>query len=223
VRVSPETARGNYRYLCNGEQAHIEEHYCVRGTFGGDCQINSWRRAPGVYLAVEALVEDGLVSAFEVSWQSEPAPAIKASYRLCATGLQVWRRLGDHEPELEGRSLAADVVPQLSPLMRIYTGPVIARLLDQGGEGEVVVPFIGNPQATDELLRPHLSTRRARVIEESVLLEGEGGVFPCRVCEYTGDQYAPGTHFYLDEDNRLLRYQWQQDAATHWDVRLVAE
>jgi hypothetical protein len=40
------------------------------------------------------------------------------------------------------------------------------------------------------------------------------------VCEYQGDQYAAGTQFWLDEDDLLLRYTWQQSPAQFWDVRL---
>jgi hypothetical protein len=43
------------------------------------------------------------------------------------------------------------------------------------------------------------------------------------VCEYTGDQYAPGTLFYLDREDRLLRYRWQQEEGQDWDVWLMPE
>jgi hypothetical protein len=216
--MAPETERGRYRYLRNGEDTRIEEFYSVRGPYTGDCQISSWRRAPGVLIEVDATLEQGRVNTFDVSWHGDGSPQLHANYRLCETGIQVWHRAGDREPQMQALPVASDVTPLLSPLMRIFVGPVIARLLDQGGAGEVVVPFIGKPDVIDDILKPQISLRQASLLDPVATLRRDGQSLTCRLCEYTGDQYVPGTRFYLDDDDRLLRYQWQQDEATEWDV-----
>ena len=104
--------------------------------------------------------------------------------------------------------------------MRIYAGPLIARLLAMGGQGAVLLPFIGDPADEERLLRPQVSQRQASVLENDVELQLGGADFRCRVCEYSGDQYAPGTRFWLAEDDLLVRYRWQQAQDQQWDVWL---
>ena len=95
-----------------------------------------------------------------------------------------------------------------------------ARPLEQGGRGVVVLPFIGNPALTSRLLLPVSSERQARVLETDAELELAGASVRCRRCEYLGDQYGPGTEFWLAEDKLLLRYQWRQSPQQHWDIWL---
>jgi hypothetical protein len=92
--------------------------------------------------------------------------------------------------------------------------------LAMGGQGAVLLPFIGDPADEERLLRPQVSQRQAKVLEKDVELTLGGTDFRCRVCEYVGDQYAPGTRFWLAEDDLLVRYQWQQAQDQQWEVML---
>ena len=65
-----------------------------------------------------------------------------------------------------------------------------------------------------------MNQRRASILEDSIALDIDGVAVPCRLCEYTGEQYGTGSRFWLDGRETLLRYQWQQGPAQHWDIWL---
>jgi hypothetical protein len=135
--------------------------------------------------------------------------------------LVTWRGAGcANEEVIEILHDGASSRPLLFPLMRIFTGPLIARLLQLGGTGNVILPDINDPGDGGRLLRPLNTQRWARVVDNDALLSRDGLQLKCRCCEYTGDQYGAGSHFWLGEDDLLLRYQWQQSSDQHWDVWL---
>lgn len=214
------TDNGVYHYLLNGQATRIREHWQRHRQPSGEWLVTSGRSAPGVNIEVEARVTGGLVTDFEVLWQAGERPELRAQYTLLDSAIEVVRTKGavtEHEAiSLDSEKSAA----LLSPLMRIYAGPLIARLLAMGGQGAVVLPFIGDPADEERLLRPQVSQRQASVLEEDVELQLGGADFRCRVCEYSGDQYAPGTRFWLAEDDLLVRYRWQQAQDQQWDVWL---
>jgi hypothetical protein len=211
---------GVYHYRLNGQATQVREHWQRHRQAMGEWLVTSGRSAPGVNIEVEARMTEGLVTQFEVLWQADDRPERRAHYTAQDNAVEVVRTEGT-VTERELVSLrSSKAAPLLSPLMRIYAGPVIARLLVMGGQGEVVLPFIGDPADEERLLRPQVSQRQARVLENDVELSLGGAEFRCRVCEYSGDQYAPGTRFWLAEDDLLVRYQWQQAQDQQWDVWL---
>jgi len=216
----PEVSSGRYEYRLNGEPTAIRETWTREKLADSLQRWSSTRHAPGVELSVQASVRDGGLCTFEVCWQATGAGAIRAHYALTDDYLRYQRWQAGVPSAIEEIPLPREGVCVLSPLMRIFTGPVIARLLQAGGEGTVIVPAIGEPENTAALLRPQISQRQARVLQAQAQLELETVSRACRVCEYQGDQYAAGTQFWLDEDDRLLRYTWQQSPAQFWDVRL---
>jgi hypothetical protein len=215
---SPDS--GSYQYLLNGEPTAITETWSRLRQACGQVIISSTREAPGITIAVTATANAGLVGNCELSWTTAAGLSIKAEYILQGTALSVVRRQGDGPAERTEIELEESGPLLLSPLMRIYTGPVIAGLLASGGQGTVIVPAIGNPDDESALLRPRISQRQARVLEPWVELDRDGAIAYCRVCKYTGDQYGAGSRFWLAEDETLLRYQWQQAPGQLWDVRL---
>ena len=211
---------GSYQYLLNGEPTAITETWSCLPQASGQVIISSTRQAPGVVIDVTARVNAGLVSSFELSWTTAPGLPIKVEYTLQGNMLQVMRHQGERRAEHTEIQLEEGGPLLLSPLMRIYTGPVIARLLQAGGHGTVIVPAIGNPDDEHALLRPRISQRQARVLEPRAELARGDTAVSCKLCEYTGDQYGAGSRFWLAEDETLLRYQWQQSALQQWDVTL---
>jgi hypothetical protein len=216
-------ARGEYRYLLNGERAAVSETWRLRGSLGSECQVASERQAQGVAIEVEAHLSAARVTWFEAAWREEGAAVIHALYVLRGNALMVSRRQGDDVLEEEEIPVPqVESPPLLFPLMRIFTGPLIAGLLQRGGRGTVVLPYIADPAAAGRLLQPQVSQRQARVLERQVLRLPDGSEAQARCCEYSGDQYGIDSRFWLGEDNLLLRYQWRQDAARSWDVWQVA-
>jgi hypothetical protein len=211
---------GVYHYLLNGQATPVREHWRRHRQAAGEWLVTSGRSAPGVNIEVEAQMTEGLVTQFEVLWWADDRPELRAHYTAQDGAVEVVRTQGavtERERVSLGSSKAAVL---LSPLMRIYAGPLIARLLAMGGHGAVLLPSIGDPADEERLLRPQISQRQARVLENDVELHLGGADFRCRVCEYIGDQYAPGTRFWLAEDDLLVRYQWQQAQDQLWDVWL---
>lgn len=220
--VAGHDAAGEYRYLLNGEATAITETWTRQALPGGQHRITSRRSAPGVEITVDAVLGRGLVTSCVITWQSD-GTSVQADY--------VWRentldclRLLDGSPVNEQQVACeqGDLL-LLFPLMRIFTGPLITRLLDNGGTGQVVVPDIRHVNDSDGLLRPLLSQRKAHLLEEGVALDIDGETMPCRLCEYTGEQYGSGSKFWVGECETLLRYQWQQGPGQHWDVWLEPE
>ena len=212
---------GVYHYLLNGEAQAITEVWERRRLPSGEWLVQSSRRVPGLDIRVEARLTEGLVTGCELQWLAQGQDALIGSYTLNDNSLLVSRSDGAQALANENIEFdASTATPLLSPLLRVFVGPVISRLLETEGLGQVVVPFIGDASARERLLRPQVSERRARVLTEGVTLQLAGADFSCRLCEYQGDQYGPGTRFWLAEDQLLLRYQWQQAPDQQWDVWL---
>ncbi|MEH6591364.1 MAG: hypothetical protein V7746_13980 [Halioglobus sp.] len=223
--VSPPVSSGCYRYLLDGKDTGIDERWQRQVSADGVVTTNSTRVAPGIKIAVRAQGTASQINAFDVEWTREGAATLLAAYSFDGRDVLVSRSCAEQgmEQAVEQQRVVStqDVAPLLSPLMRIFAGPVIARLLADGGCGQVVLPFIGDPEARNQLLWPVLSERRAVRLPQAdeILLVGSREI-PARCCEYMGDQYADGTRFWLGSDDDLLRYCWQQPGVGEWDVRL---
>lgn len=210
---------GIYQYFLNGERTSIEEYWTREWTSAAECHIHSGRRAVGVEIEVEARMADDVLHWCQLDWRATTGLQLQAVYELCADCVQV--RVGEPGAMQDSYTLDFDTdspAPLLAPLMRVFAGPVIAGLLLRGGEGAVVVPSIGEPRNQFKLLRPQLSQRGAKVLEDDVVLEFGDEQHVCRYCEYTGDPYGDDARFWLGQDNQLVRYQWPQRPEQHWDV-----
>jgi hypothetical protein len=222
--VNPVLSSGCYRYLLDGKDTGIDERWQRQVQSDGVVLTESTRVAPGIEIAVRARGTASRVDAFDVEWKREGAETLLATYSFDGRDVLVSRSSGEQLVEQQRLVISEqDVAPLLSPLMRIFAGPLIARLLADGGSGQVVLPFIADPEARKQLLWPVLSERRAVLMPEAdevLLLDGRK--VRARCCEYIGDQYADGTRFWLGSDNDLLRYCWQQPGVGEWDVRMEA-
>ncbi len=219
--------KGSYRYLLNGQPTDVLESWEIEGQWNTDCRVSSRRLAPGVEIEVTATLSRGVVQSFDTQWRSGLSPAdtagtVSARYQLRDDQVLVrWCGAGSDGEELVELAHDANKPPALLfPLMRIFTGPLITRLLERGGVGDVVLPSIGDPADTPNLLRPQCSERTARVVAQEQLQCADGVERLLRRCEYTGDQYTSGSYFWLGEDEVLERYQWQQSPDLLWDVWL---
>ena len=206
--MTPEMdIEGEYRYLLNGESAPVEEHWRIKSLDGDQRLMTSERIAPGIRIKVNATEQAGIVSQCQIAWQSEQSDELTVEYFLAAESFRY--RLGDDD----WRSVSPDTGDSLVlyPLMRIFTGPVILRLAALGGEGDVLVPAIGDPSDRDGLLRPELTRRCVTHLAS----EADGDLW-----QFTGGQYDESARFWIDSSGLLARYLWRQDADREWDVRL---
>lgn len=214
---------GRYVYSLNGEAMDIKEEWSIESGPSGEQLCQSRRQAPGIEIAVSSAGNETRVERFEVEMISQKSSArftVWSSFEWTERGLVVRRKVNEAPVEVDTQAIEkSSARPLLSPLMRIYAGPLIANILDSGGCADVVVPFIADPEDTGRLLQAVTSERRARLLG-SEPFEIEGCEVVARCCEYVGDQYAPGTRFWLGPDNRLLRYSWLQTGTGEWDVRL---
>ena len=212
---------GRYRYLLDGAPTAVEEHWSRKPRAGGGWFIRTERVATGVTLTVNAECEAGLVRQCQVEWLADGHEPVRAMYRNDNNGVSVVRQLGDEPPH--SQVFSADEqgrLPLVLPLLRIFTGPVIKRLLNRGGEGDVLVPSIVDPQNYGTLLNPRLSQRWATLQSQGQEINLGGRNYLASCCAFTGDQYDDDTQFWLSEDETLLRYVWQQPGVGTWDVRL---
>ncbi len=200
--------QGEYRYFLNGRSTAVRESWSRVVGNAGDWTVESERRAPGVHLAVRARGEGRRVRDFAVTWESTAIGSLAADYRPAEHGLSVRRWRGS---TVESLRPACPPEALLSPLMRVFAGPLIAEILASGGTAIVVVPDIRNPADPLGLLRPLVSERSARLVADD-------GQF--REVDYQGDLYGPGTRFWLGPDDLLQRYCWRQSEQQEWDVRL---
>ena len=217
--ILPDASSGTYEYLCNGEASGVSETWDIQ-TFGNEHQIECVRKATpvGVTLRTRSLSRDGDFQRCMLLWQQQRNDytlEVSADYCFDGTGLTIYAHNGTREVELreEGRDFL------FSPLMRIYNGAVIAGLLESDGQGQVLVPWIKSADQPDKLLRPEFSQRQARLVGESEMTVA-GTKLSCKEYDYSGGEYQPGTRFWIDERGVMLRYSWQQDEKSHWEISL---
>ena len=103
--------------------------------------------------------------------------------------------------------------------MRIYNGPVIETIESLGGSASVTGPWIKDVYKREQLLCPDSSQRSVRESGTDTI-KVDGRAINCRRFDYHGGEYQAGTLFWLDDNAVMLRYCWQQDAKTRWEVSL---
>ena len=203
---------GCYEYFRNGECAPVEEVWRCESAAGGCWVINSERRAPDLVLSAVAELSGGAIRRSELTWSADDAPPLRLSCERVDKGFATKRRDGDEAPEAE--LIQAEAA--FFPLLRVFTGSVF-EFLSVTGTGLVIVPAIDTPTERAGLLRPRISERRLNDLGKGVL-EINSKEWACRRYEYRGDQYGPGTSFWLGAGGLLLGYTWRQGDDL-WDVR----
>lgn len=210
---------GRYVYRCNGENAGVEEHWqvtCTRSTR----LIQSKRLAPALGLTLEVNSADSadIYTQCIIQWQlagSEHSLDASINYEFFDDEILMTRHVNDEQEE---RRMPLDSFA-FSPLMRIYSGRVIRELEAGGGNGRVLTPCIRDHHQHDELLWPLFSDRQVKLLGDEIIRVDQTDI-ACQKFEYTGGEYGPCTHFWLDEHDVLLQYHWQQDKNARWEVSL---
>jgi hypothetical protein len=216
---------GRYVYVCDERPVPVEETFAIRHENRG-VVVASVRSAPGTRLAVEAVHGAESSIAAELAWTSElggTASAANLSYRwrggrVEATGDVI---AGEHH---ERRPVDVTVdAPGASffPLMRVFSGRTLLRLLDATDRAvDVVTPDIRDPRDVERWLHPLVDHRRVGAAHPATL-DVDGVERSCQVVDYLGGSYDQAATVWVDEGGLLLRYTWDQPGVGDWDVRLA--
>lgn len=208
---------GAYEYRCDGERQPIEETWSIHEIESGQQFVRSDRTVSAQKLRIRSLaqIEERRVRAMYTDWyQKDPHREVSLYCSLCDSILLSERVVngkssGENREEYDG-------VLVLYPLMRIYLGLVIRQLVEMGRAARVVTPDITAVDDNDRLLRLRISNRSARQIDNNCA--GSERCF-----QFLGEQYDESARFWLDEGDRISRYEWHQrnpesGLAQHWEI-----
>lgn len=171
---------------------------------------HSERTAPefGSVISVESRSHAEEITEFRVRWQhTHPAAIQQATAHYVITSTKVWV-----EREIEGARDEAEYEVKtpfvVSPLMRIYMGKTIKEVerLGAGSGVTVLVPWILNHHDRVRLLTPIFDRRSVNYV---------GAEGDLQKYQYRSGQYDDNAEFWLDTQNVLVRYCWNE-----WDVQL---
>lgn len=200
-------ASGVYHYYLNGELTTIVEPWQISEN-GQNTIIRSVRNAKDYQTSISAVAH--------VNKDNFQVLRATTVWDCTAEGQSVHKEYGFDKAsdEFRGQEFI------FFPLLRIFMGPVLDYLGANGGQGDVLIPYIKDPSDHDQLLKPEITQRRAISLAKGVE-EVDGKSITVQKYDYRGDQYENGSVFSVDEHCVLARYQWQQSETLKWDVRLV--
>lgn len=208
-------ASGEYHYFENGEQRNIVEPWSLYSGGGADDILAvSQRRVEDAGIVIDVAVEmtQGLCRRAHFSWSqagSRGGAATEAVYAFDSGALSALA--------IDGRETgAAEGFDYFFPLMRVFTGPLLAHLA-QRSSACVLVPWIKDPSNLELLFTADLSERS---VEDVGRLRAEGG--NVQMLEYNGGQYEQAASCVLLEGNWLQAYSWRMNPTSSWEVRLVS-
>jgi hypothetical protein len=208
----------------NGTPTDITETFRITSNDKSDTVIESERNASAFNsrIAAQASYKNGGISQFEIEWQNDNEGAVKfasAHYQFTEDKILVNRNI-DEQAFLE--TLPMPEVFIVLPLLRVFTGKAIREAfeLGQGQRVPVLVPNIKDPNDNIQLLALELDMRSASHIgQETITLnETEHTV---DIFHFTGGNYDQTAKFWVDENDILLKYEWQQDPDLFWEVKLI--
>lgn len=215
-------ARGRYAYWLNAAPIDVSEGWAIYAEADGGRRIWSERESPafGAQIEVEAWERAGRITQVEVHWQNSNAQAIAAAhakYTFDENIIAVERIINGAE---QHEHIPAPPLLVVSPLMRIFQGPVIKQVAaGQGQPVPVFVPWIIDPTDASQLLAAHIDYRSAQPIGKVVEVNGRAA----QPYHYRGGNYDDTAEFFISEDDLLLRYTFRESAEKVWDVRLVGD
>ncbi|WP_444929898.1 hypothetical protein ACJJIF_19290 [Microbulbifer sp. SSSA002] len=227
MRLNSTLAQGRYHYSCDGREMPVQDSWQLGDDEQGRRSLISRRLVgeQGFGIEVFASLDGGLVSECEVYWRDEvdevsahyklipedgKRPALGDDIEVCWTGPN-----GPQHLNLEGEQRL------LFPLMRVFMGPVLSRLVQHERGLEVVSPDIVDPSQRGKLLSPRVSHRTAKpmVGDVSGQKAQELGADICAYI-YQGDEAERDAHCYVDSRSLLVGYDWPSSTGRLWQVRL---
>lgn len=220
---------GCYTYSVDGSVAPVAEPFTVT------CReqsvlVTSERVAPGTRLNVDAVYNADGPTDVLLTWASdhEDLPQI-ATMRYVHDPAGGLTASGTVDSVEHSHELALSAAASFFPLMRVYSGRTLLRLVDAGDGGgagdavnagvDVVTPDIRDPSVHALFLQPLRDHRRTGATERTTL-EVDGRAVACTKVEYLGGSYDQPASVWVDDGGLLLRYTWDQPGVGDWDVRI---
>ena len=208
----------------NGTLADITETFRIFINDQADTVIESERHAPAFKsrIAAKALYQNERISHFEIEWENRNKDAVQfanAHYQFTSSEILVTRDIdGGHFLE----TLPMPEVSVVLPLLRVFTGRAIRETfeLGKGIHVPVLVPNIKDPTDNVQLLALELDMRFATVITNDFITIGDKD-YQANTYRFTGGSYDETAKFWVDENDILLKYEWQQNPDLFWEVKLV--
>jgi len=206
-----QSLRGSYFYTRDGKAMDIDEDFLVERLAGQG--KNAYRvtgrrlvRSNGTTLATDALMLNGELVQARFEWCDEIG-SLSHRYQRQAT----WQ-FDESTTELPATTL-------LFGLLRVFTGPLMLGILQNGGSSSVISPSLSMEQGRDKLFEPGLSSRTASSQGFGDWLSADGLILAHSI-RFQGGPYAETSQCWLDEHGLLLGYDWSQPAVGLWQVRL---
>ena len=215
--------QGTYHYWMNGTLSGITETFRINTNDQADTVIESERNAPifNSRIAAKAFYKNGHISHFEIEWENGNEGAVQfanAHYQFTSDTILVTRDIdGGHFLE----TLPMPEVSVVFPLLRVFTGRTIRETfeLGKGIRVPVLVPNIKDPNDKVQLLALELDMRFATAItQDTVSIDNKE--HQAQTYRFTGGSYDETAKFWIDENDILLKYEWQQDDI-FWEVKLT--
>gem|GEM_PF-3480840 len=199
-------ASGRYIYETNGVE-RAQEPWRIFQT-EDDYRITIAERfAPDLKTHLEVVHREGFdgQESISLTFRESPKGALLAhgDYRL-ENGLCRFKGQSDHE--WSDRPLAN---AHFFPLMRVFTGAMVIALMQKGGQGEVIVPHIAQPEPDKPIFQPMRSQRSVQRM---------AGLAP--VYLYHGGPYEKPATILLNNEGLMERYTWEQSDTETWVCRL---
>jgi hypothetical protein len=223
--------QGVYTYAVDGQPTGIYERFSVYLRPDGARVTRVSRDARARFGATILLEAESAppprerdLCAFEVRLLNEGKGRmreVRARYTLTASSARVERSIDDDAPRAEVLALPAGVV--VSPLMRVFLGPVIVTVAARGRGAEVPVltPSLEDPEDESRVLFGVIDMRRAERLGDEVQVIA-GREVATHVYRYLGKPYDDAASFWLmnGNDDLLVRYEMRQGGQV-WSATLV--
>ena len=215
--------KGTYYYWINGSQADITESFRLTSNGEAHTVIESERHAEafGSHIHVAAVYNKKQLTHFDIEWQNKNQTAVQyanAHYQFEEKEILVHRNINGREFH---ESLPIPERFTTLPLLRIFTGKAIREtyILGHGEKIPVLVPKIQDPNDSVQLLALELSLRSVTYLgRDTLVINNEEHT--TEVFNFIGGNYDQTAKFWVNENDILLQYQWQQ-GDTFWEVKLV--
>ncbi|MCO1333850.1 hypothetical protein MO867_05805 [Microbulbifer sp. OS29] len=227
MRLNSTLAQGRYHYSCDGREMPVQDSWQLGDDEQGRRSLVSRRLVGdrGFGIEVVALLTGGLVSECLVHWRDQ-VDDVSAHYRLVP--------LEGHSPVLGDAIEASWTGPNgpqqlnlagdqrlLFPLMRVFMGPILLKLVKHQEGLEVVSPDIVDPSQRGKLLSPRVSHRSAKPMAGDMPSQRAQELGPdISGYVYQGDEAERDAHCYVDSRSLLVGYDWPSSTGRLWQVRL---
>jgi hypothetical protein len=200
---------GSYHYTSNGINV-AEETWSIETASDGTRTIKSVRDASnfGAYLSVHAVIVPSGTADYQLTFQTQKGTPILKSVRYHVETGSVYRRFEDGKQVL----VQAPQDALFFPLMRVFTGQIIAAMIGRREPTTWIVPKLDMTDNLVNLFEPDLSER---FIEQD---PNEPNIF-----WLSGGPYVSPARLKLREDGMLENYAFTPEGSDeNWVCQLVS-